>query len=226
MNKIADNTVLILSGVPCVGKTSVAYKIIQKYSIFRRVSEMDIVRAVIRTVFNDLINESLLSQDIVDKYYSELFTSLTVSDLNTTKLQSQKLIPYIKEIILRQQRRKIPTIIEGSGIIPSLFFPEEKPLEWLNSNIVFVNLYISDAKEQKRRRNNRYFERGYASDYNEIIEREDLVMSDKNQSLHTETLSLSNIFPNVFSIDTALLTTDQISMKIMDMVVSYFSNKL
>ena len=225
MKKISDDTILILSGIPCVGKTSVAYKIIQQYPDFRRVSEMDMVRTIIRAVLNNLINDSILAEDIIKQEYSDLFETLTVSDLNTTKLQAQKLMPYVKEIILRQQRRKIPSIIEGSGIIPSLFFPNGTPVEWLNSNIIFVNLYISDDNEQKKRRHTRYIERKYTSDYSEIEKREAVVMSEKNCELHTETVNLGKKFPNVFSIDTSYISLEEIAAEIIDIVKSCFSNK-
>ena len=226
MDKIAENTILILSGVPCIGKTSAAHNIIQKYPVFQRVSEIDIITAVVRAVLDDLIDKGILARDEVDKHYSELYKSLTVSDLYTTKLQSQKLIPYIKEIILHQQSRKIPTIIEGAGIIPSLFFPNGKPLEWLNSSIVFVNMYISDTQQQKERRSSRYNEREYSNAYDDIIRREEFVINEKNLSLHSEALSLSATQPNVFSIDTAYLTSEETAKKIADIVFSYFSQRL
>ena len=223
MKKIAEDTILILTGIPCVGKTSVAYEIIHQYPDFRRVSEMDIIRNIIRAVLNNLTKESHLNEDIVKQEYSDLFESLTVSDFKTTKLQSLKLMPYVKEIILRQQRRKIPTIIEGSGIIPSVFFPNGTPKEWLNSNVIFVNLYISDDNEQKERRHARHIERKYTSDYIEIEKREAIVMSEKNYALHIETIDLSKKLPNVFSIDTAHIPIEKLAKEIIDIVKSYFS---
>ena len=226
MDRIAENTILILSGVPCVGKTSAAHNITRICPAFQRVCEMDIITAVIRTTLDDLANEGLLSKDALNDGYSELYKSLTVSDLSTTKAHSKRLIPYIKEIIRHQQSRKIPTIIEGSGIIPSLFFPDGEPFEWLDSKVIFVNLYISDKHHQRMRRNNRHLEREYPDAYNEIIRREDLVINEKNVALHSEALSLSASHPNVFSIDTAYLTSEKIAEKIRDIVISYFSSKL
>lgn len=226
MWNIADDSILVLTGIPCVGKTSAAYKILQKYPAFRRVSETDIIRTIVRAVLNNLIESNFIDEKIIEREYSELFKSLTIGDLFTTKLQAQKLMPYIKEIILRQQRRKIPTIIEGSGIIPSLFFPDDTPLPWMNKNIIFVNMYISDANEQKIRRHNRCVERKYTSEYRKIEEQEAVVMREKNEFLHKETLNLGNKVPNVFSIDTAFMCSDDVASKIMDVVNTYFRNIL
>ena len=226
MDRIAENTILILSGVPCVGKTSAAHNITRICPDFQCVCELDIITAVIRTTLDNLANEGLLPEDAINDGYSELYKSLTVSDLGTTKAHSKRLIPYIKEIIRHQQSRKIPTIIEGSGIIPDLFFPDGEPFEWLDSNIIFVNLYISDKHQQRVRRSNRYLEREYPEAYSEIIRREDLVINEKNVALHSEALSLSASHPNVFSIDTAYLTSCEVAEKIINIVFSYFSSKL
>lgn len=223
MKPLADDTILILTGVPCIGKTTVAYQIIRQFPFFRRVIEMDTVSDTVRATLNNLTDDKLLRKDIVDGEYFALFESITIRDLNVTKSQAQKLLPYVKALILRQQKRKLPTIIEGAEIIPEQFFPDKKPLKWLNENVLFINLYISNEKEQRKRRNNRYLERKYPSEYDEIIKQESLVIKEKNLALHAETLSLSKVCPNVFSVDISDLSPEKLAERILQIVENYFS---
>ena len=223
MTTFADDTILILTGIPCIGKTTVAYEIVRRFPHFQRVVEMDIVSDSVRATLKNLTNDGLLEKSAVDGEYSALFESITVHGLSVTKSQAEKLLPYVKELILRQQKRKIPTVIEGAEIIPSLFFPSGTPYEWLNEKVVFVNLYVSDEQEQRKRRNSRYLERKYPSEYDEIIRRESLVIKEKNLALHNETLQLSKLRSNVFSLDIADLSPEKLADRIMQTLERYFS---
>ena len=92
------------------------------------VSEVDIIRTIVRTSIENL---DIADSAIKNKIYFDnkaMFESLASSSLEIAKAQSKLLIPYIKEIINRQQRRNVPTIIEGAGIIPSMYFPNNHPL--------------------------------------------------------------------------------------------------
>ncbi len=222
MKFFADDTILILTGIPCIGKTTTAYQIIRQFPFFQRVVEMDTVSDTVRATLNNLIEDKLLRKDTADGEYSALFESITIRDLDVTKLQAEKLLPYVKSLVLRQQKRKLPTIIEGAEIIPTQFFPDNKPLEWLNENVIFINLYISDEREQRKRRNNRYSERKYPSEYDEIIRQEALVVKEKNLALHTETLRLAAARPNVFSLDISDLSPEKLAERIMQTVENYF----
>lgn len=223
MNKIIPkDTVLLISGVQCVGKTTTAYNIVQNYPDFRRVSELDIIRTIVRATLINLLDEGFINkQEIMDKY-SELFKSVSESDYETAKNQSRQLVPYIKEIVLRQQSRRIPTIIEGSSIIPSIFFSDSKPLNWVNSNILFVNLYLSSGDEHITRRQMRCNEREYSRSMEEIKHNVRQIRYQKNIMLHNETLMLSKCCPNVFSIDVASKSPGEIVQIIMKLVYKYY----
>ena len=159
--QVPKDAILMLSGVSCVGKTTAAYEIVKNYPEFRRVSEYDLLRTVVRTAYEYLAEEAYIDKDELISKYNALFESITSSDFEITKLQSEQLLPYVKEIILRQQRRRIPTIIEGTGIIPSIYFPNNQPLAWLSKHVVFINLYISDEEDHISRRQSRSEERDY-----------------------------------------------------------------
>ena len=215
MQTIPNDTILILTGVPCIGKTTTAYEITRRYPTFQRAVEMDIVSDTVRRVFK---------QNLLEKDAPALFESITVQDLEVTKSQAKILLPYVKELVLRQQKRKLPTVLEGAEIIPSLFFSAGKPVEWINERVLFVNLYASNEQEQKNRRKARYLERNYPAEYDEIIRRESLVMWEKNERLHLETLTLASQFPNVFSVDISNLPPTPLAEKILQIVENYFKS--
>ena len=59
----------MLSGVSCVGKTTTAYEIVKNYPEFRRVSEYDLIRTVVRTAYEQLSDEAYINKnDMMDKY--------------------------------------------------------------------------------------------------------------------------------------------------------------
>ncbi|MCH5261089.1 MAG: hypothetical protein J1F18_15170 [Lachnospiraceae bacterium] len=222
-NVIPKNAIIILSGVSCVGKTTAAYKIIQRCSVFRRVSELDIIRTIVRSVVGNLATDGYLNYDDVEAAYLDLFKSLTISDFETAKSQSKILIPYVKEIILRQQRRNIPTVLEGAGIIPSTYYPNNCPLSWLTSTLVFINLYLKDEMVHIERRCSRCNERDYADTFEETKDMIQKIRNQKNELLHQETLELSKKFNNIFSIDVSGMTQDSVADTILKLVYKYYS---
>lgn len=223
---VADNAIVMLSGVSCVGKTTTAYEIIKKYPQFRRVSEIDLVRTIVRTAYARIADEEKLGRNQIIEKYEALFNSLTMSDFKTAKSQSEFLVPYVMEIILRQQRRRIPTIIEGAGIIPGTFFPNDCALPWMTESVILINLYLSDENEHFARRHLRSLERDYCENDTETRRIVSSARVDKNLELHNETLRLSHIHKNVFSIDTANQSPQNLADIIMGIVSEYFSKLL
>lgn len=218
LQHIPKDFVLILSGVQCVGKTTTAYNILKYNPEFRRVSELDIIRTVVRTTIR---NTNSLNEKILYQHYWPLFETLSEANLLVAKEQSKLLIPYVKEIVERQQMRKIPTIIEGSSIIPSTYFHNNIPINGFKKNVIFVNLYLSDENEHLKRRINRCKEREY--NYSENMTKEQIlkIRNNKILMLHLETLELSKNANNVFSIDVANMTQDMMVDKILHIINNY-----
>lgn len=216
---IPKDAILMISGVSCVGKTTTAYEILKNYSDFRRVSEYDLIRTVVRTAYENFIENNSNNKNECDV----LFASLIDNDFETTIAQSEQLIPYIKDIILRQQRRQIPTIIEGAGIVPFTYFPHNEPFDWLTNHVIFVNLYISSEGEHVRRRQSRSKER----DYCEKIAKTKTIISksrwEKNELLHIQSVKLNKFYKNVFSIDVSNYSPTEVANIVMKQVSNYFS---
>ncbi len=222
MNSIPKDTILMLSGVSCVGKTTTAYEIVKNYPVFRRVSELDMIRAIVRTAYEHFATEEFSDVEKVLTKYNSLFHSITNSDFETTKSQSKQLLPYMKEIILRQQRRRIPTILEGAAVIPGVFFLDNQPLEWLTEHVVFVNMYLPDETEHIARR----LLRSATRDYGESIQETERIIwsarTDKQLLLHTETSALSQTFGNVFSLDISGSSPADVADTIMNLIFCYY----
>lgn len=227
MSKIPNDLILIISGVSCVGKTTAAYNILKKHPCFKRVSELDVFRALIRSTIEEFEEEyNCIDDNIIKERYESLFKSITYGDLKTMKEQSNVLLNYIRIIVKRQQSRKIPTIIEGQSIVPSVFFNNFLPVNGFQKNIVFVNLYLSDEMIHTQRRVKRCIERKYNENYNITKEKISRIRYNKSYLLHQETLLLSNKINNVFSIDITNLNEEDVVEEIMCKISSYlYCNK-
>ncbi|MBO5153352.1 MAG: hypothetical protein J6C00_03235 [Eubacterium sp.] len=152
MNRIiADNMIVFISGVPGAGKTTISYTLLKNLEIFRIVQETDILREILRGY-----NECLIKNTPIDK--SELINILPHTDLlsySRAKEQCEAMKYSIEEIVKRQNRKSIPTIICGVHIIPEILYKTMS-----GSNIKYVNLYF-DCEEDlyshlKERDENKY----------------------------------------------------------------------
>lgn len=221
--QIPGNFILMLSGVPCVGKTTTAYNILKYQPEFRRVSELDIVRTIVRATIRNIENCQYIDKKKLQTQYMALFYSLAERDLSDCKKQSTLLVPYVREIVARQQQRNIPTIIEGLSIIPSTYFCNNQPLKGFEKNVFFINLFLSDEQEHFQRRYNRCKERGYKDTENQIQKQVSIIRNSKNLELHKETLELSKSVKNVASIDVSNMNQDAVVSKILEIMDKYLS---
>ena len=219
--KIPSNTILMLSGVACVGKTTTARNIVKNYEEFKLVTEVDIIREVIRyTIKNVDAYYKFYDKNSVTLEYKSLFDSLTDGDYNTLLNQAKALLPYIRSIVYKQQRKNIATIIEGMCIVPELYFKNYVPIDGFKNNVVFINLYISNQKKHFSRGDRRCKERNYDTNknmYDKIIK-----MESKNIALHESTLKLSEHCKNVYSIDVTNLNKIDIVDIIMKLLFKLF----
>lgn len=219
-----NKTILIISGLPCIGKTTIAYELIKKFPQFRSVTEMDIIRTVLRKVIEDLETNNLCNNVNIKEYYENLFNSLRESSYDIACEQSKQLLPFVKDIIFRQQRRNIPTIIEGAEIIPITYFDDNQKVCWINENIIFVYLYIADEVEHKRRRINRCKDRGY--NFNEANENKmvNKIRNEKHIRLLQDAQNLSKTNNNIFTIDVSNKSVEEVCNLIIKQIERYYNN--
>lgn len=219
-----NKTILIISGLPCIGKTTIAYELIKKYPQFRSVTEMDIMRTVLRKAIENLETNNIFNNVNIKEYYENLFNSLRESSYDIACEQSKQLLPFVKDIIFRQQRRNIPTIIEGAEIIPITFFDDNQKVCWINDNIIFIYLYIADEAEHKRRRINRCKTRGYNINEANEIKIVYKIRNEKHIRFLRDAQNLSKTNNNIFTIDISNKSIEEVCGLIIKRIERYYNN--
>lgn len=140
---LPKDLVVLISGVPGVGKTTISFELLKMYKEFRLVEETDIIREVLRG-YNGYLSSAYrtLQEDI---YPHNVFLSYDMA-----KQQCKIMKNSIINIIKRQQRKSIPSIINGVHIIP-----EELYVSLPFPNILYINLYIDSKEDLWNRLKNR-----------------------------------------------------------------------
>lgn len=131
---LPKDLVVLISGVPGVGKTTISYELLKTHKEFRLVEETDVIREVLRG-YNGYL-ASVYSQSLKNIYAHDIFLSYEMAR-EQCKIMKNSIINIIK----RQHRKSIPTIINGVHIIP-----EELYSSTLFANILYINLYV-DSEE-------------------------------------------------------------------------------
>lgn len=140
---IPDGFIVFISGVPGVGKTTISYELLKKYSKFRIIEETDLIREILRGY-----NEYLTIKFGTDIMFA--LDKINITDhnkllsLDEAKTQCKIMKSSLKNIIKRQQRKGIASIINGVHIIPEILID-------IAENIVFINLYVTNENKIKER---------------------------------------------------------------------------
>lgn len=136
-----ENFVVFISGVPGTGKTTVSYELLKRCYAFRIIEETDLIREILRG-YRDYLKEKHKEKvqflfDEVDLADHRKFLSI-----NDAKRQCEIMKKSLEMIVARQQRKGIPTIINGVHIVPEV-------LAGLggNRNIIYINLFIRDESK-------------------------------------------------------------------------------
>ena len=201
---IPDGLIVFISGVPGMGKTTISYELLNGFNKFRIIEETDIIREVLRG-YNEYLKLEFGSQvDFV-------FEKIHITDHNKlltfeeAKFQCKVMRQSFEEIVARQQRKGIATIINGVHIIPEVLsdFAEK-------DNILFVNLYVTDECEIYKRISQRA-PNSYMLDYIPFI-------FQTNIDLYLSTEKMSQEYQNVFNVDVTKLTIENTIIQIVDYI--------
>ena len=160
---VPSNTIIFISGASGVGKTTIARSILNLLPEVLIIEEIDIIREVIRNYSTDIkedilcylnSNSSVTNEDLDNILNLNLIMKST-SELTVEEIERQSalLVKPIKTICERLQRKSIPAIIEGTNIsFKNILSKECEQGYFLQSdNMVFINLYSSDAMIHKKR---------------------------------------------------------------------------
>ncbi|NBH34993.1 hypothetical protein D3Z58_15820 [Clostridiaceae bacterium] len=139
--KVPNGFILFISGVPGVGKTTISYKLLKWFNEFRIIEETDILRDALRG-YNEFltIKLGLSLKSILEEI--EIFPHTKLLTLEEAKNQCNIMKNSIENIVIRQQRKGISSIINGVHIIPEIL----KELA-NNPNILFINLFINNQND-------------------------------------------------------------------------------
>lgn len=137
---IPDGFIVFVSGVPGVGKTTISYELLRRFDKFRIIEETDLIRETLRG-YNEFIKSEFgdLGNSIFNKIQITDHTKLLTFD--EAKEQCTIMKHSFEQIIARQQRKGIPTILNGVHIIPEVLNGIAQ-----NQNVIYINLYVTNKE--------------------------------------------------------------------------------
>ena len=206
--RIPNGLILLISGVPGVGKTTISYNLLKQLPEFRIIEETDILRDALRGYNAMLFNKygTALEEILKD---TEIYSNQKLLSFSEAKQQCLLMKTSIEYIIARQQRKGICTIINGVHIVP------EALVELLNNPLIrFVNLYVS-SEENLQKRLEKRDPYSYMLDYIPFIYNTNIDLLNSTQKL----ASVHN--QSVFNID---VTSLDVNMTIQQ-VLTYITDQ-
>lgn len=200
---IPNGFIVFLSGVPGVGKTTLSYELLQRFDKFRIIEETDLIREVLRG-YNDYLKAEF--GDVVSFALKKIKISEHGKLLNMDEAKEQCLLmkSSLEQIVNRQQRKGIASIINGVHIIPEVLDGIAE-----NKNIIYINLYVTNESIL----------------YERLLNRNSLHMLNyiplifkTNNELYLSTEKLTLNAPHICNIDVTLLNTDETIEKIISCI--------
>lgn len=203
--KIPLELVLIISGMPGVGKTTLALNLVKKYCEFRSLNQMNLLRFATRYFSEEPDNFGVLQEGLRFQTYEE------------GKLHMLKLAPVIKTFAERQLEKKIPTIIEGIDFYPPCLLLNNKN-EVFFDKVLFINLYCSRESTHYSRLRKREVQRQQNPT---TVDAYFSNIRKKNALLHEDILQLEAV--NARSIDVADLNERQVLRETESVILKSYS---
>lgn len=140
---LPQDLIIFISGVPGVGKTTISNELLNTHKEFRLVEETDIIREILRGYEGYLTEVGIAQCD--DIYPHEIFLSYEMA-MQQCHIMKNSIINIVK----RQQRKQIPSIINGVHIIP-----EELYAHTSFPNVLYIILYVDSEEALWKRLKNR-----------------------------------------------------------------------
>lgn len=191
---IPNGLIVFISGVPGVGKTTISYELLKKYSKFRIIEETDIIREVLRG-YNEYLRSKFNNQ--LDFVFKEIQISDHTKLLSFEEaiIQCKTMKKSFEYIIARQQRKGIASIINGVHIIPEVLNGIAN-----NENIIYINLYVTDERDIYKRISNR-------DPHSYMLDNIPLIFQT-NRDLYLSTKKLASKYPYIYNINISELNIE------------------
>lgn len=203
--KIPNGFILFISGVPGVGKTTVSYELLKRFNEFRIIEETDILRDALRG-YNEFLTEKFGTALKSMLKETEIFAHTKLLTLQEAKEQCIIMKSSIENIVMRQQRKGISSIINGVHIIPEILVELAN-----NSKIVFINLFIDNPETLRRRITHR--------DPKSYMQHNIPLIFNTNYELFNSTKKLEKLKENsFFNINITSLNIDQTLSEIVQCI--------
>lgn len=201
---IPDNIVIFICGVPGMGKTTISYELLKKYEKFRIVEETDLIREVLRG-YNDYLSRKFENQVrfIFEQIYITDHKKLLSFD--DAKFQCEIMKTSFEQIVARQQRKGISTIINGVHIVPEVLADMLQ-----NEKVVFINLYVTKEME--------IYKRIFSRDSKSYMLEHIPFIFQTNNDLYFSTEKMAVKYRNVFNVDVTDLSVDSTVSQIVERI--------
>lgn len=201
---IPNGLIIFLCGVPGMGKTTISYELLKKFNKFRIIEETDLIREVLRGYNEHLKIEFGNQVDFVfDKIYITDHTKLLTFE--EAKFQCKIMKRSFEQIIARQQRKGIATIINGVHVIPEVLSDIAE-----NNNIIFINLYVTNKHE--------IYERISKRDSTSYMLEHIPFIFQTNTEQYLSTERISSKYRNIFNINVTGLSVENTINRIIDCI--------
>lgn len=200
MNKeytLPQDLIILISGVPGVGKTTISNELLKTYKEFRLVEETDIMREVLRGYENFLTEVGESPTNYI--YPHDIFLNYEMA-MQQCHIMKNSIINIIK----RQQRKNIPSIINGVHIIP-----EELYAHILLPNILYIILYV-DSEETLWKRLRKRDSQKYTPQCIPYLYKTNLELQNSIQRIPQESCMLHSIDVSNLSVEDTIYNIDNI----------------
>ena len=210
---LPDNAMIFLSGTSGVGKTTIARNLMKLNREITVMQEIDLLREAIRSNTETIANKLMLylKENVIKSNveFEELLRILNYGTLTKSTselsydemlLQAHCVSEPLKRICLRLREKKMPAILEGVNLpFEALFTPFDfhENFYLSSSNMLFINLYLSDEKEHKRRIQQRALDRGLSKKELSDIMKNFPNIRQQNILLHQKALYYSDKISNI-----------------------------
>ncbi len=202
---VPDGFIVFISGVPGVGKTTISYELLRRCNAFRIIEETDLIREVLRGYTAYLDSQfPQLSNEIGEKIKISDHTKLL--SLSEAKQQCEIMRSSFEYIVARQQRKGIPSIINGVHVIPEMLNGLAN-----NHNIIYINLYVNCERQLYKRLVNR-------NPQSYMLEHIPFIFKT-NVDLYYSTAKLANNLPYLFNnIDITNMSIEETLSEIIKLI--------